>query len=86
MENGSVTESKIIQGNHSRAHNTLCMLHFQVGDYFGELALITGDPRAASVQAKGDCKLAVLDRKSFKRLLGSVEALLKKRAQEYKRA
>ena len=60
-------------------------VHIQVGDYFGELALLTGEPRAASVIAKGYCKVATLDRRSFKRLLGSVEEILKRKAQEYKK-
>lgn len=57
----------------------------QVGDYFGELALITGEPRAANVIASGTCKVACLDRKSFKRLMGSVQDILSKKASEYRK-
>lgn len=40
------------------------------GKYFGELALLTKHPRAASVYAVDRTKLAVLDVGSFERLLG----------------
>lgn len=51
------------------------------GDFFGELALLNDRPRAASVVAKTDCKVARLGRDGFKRLLGPVESTL--RQQEY---
>jgi len=50
-------------------------LNYKDGDYFGELALINDEPRAATVKAVKGCKLLSLDSKSFKRLLGSVEEL-----------
>ncbi|KAL8580945.1 hypothetical protein ACOMHN_017512 [Nucella lapillus] len=39
------------------------------GGSFGELALIYGTPRAATVKAKGDCKLWGIDRDSYRRIL-----------------
>lgn len=54
---------------------------YKRGDYFGELALLNDKPRAASVVAKGDCKVAKLGRDGFKRLLGPVESTM--RQQEY---
>merc|ERR1719401_418056 len=58
------------------------VMDFAVGDYFGELALITNQPRAATVVAKGACKLLSLDSGSFKRLL-NVNDLLE-RSTKYK--
>jgi cAMP-dependent protein kinase regulator len=49
-------------------------LTYKAGDYFGELALMKDQPRAATVTSKG-CKALSLDRKSFKRLLGGVDQL-----------
>nr|XP_039250832.1 cAMP-dependent protein kinase type II regulatory subunit-like isoform X1 [Styela clava] len=46
------------------------------GAYFGELALLQNQPRAASAFADGDCKCAVLDVQSFERLLGPCKELL----------
>lgn len=51
------------------------------GDFFGELALLDDKPRAASIVAKGDVKVAKLGRDGFKRLLGPVEGIM--RREEY---
>ena len=56
---------------------------YRAGDYFGELALIKGDPRAANILAKTNLKLVSLDRGSFKRLLGPLEEILKRNAEKY---
>jgi len=45
------------------------VMAYGVGDYFGELALIRNQPRAASVIARGNAKLLSIDSRSFKRLL-----------------
>ena len=47
-------------------------------DYFGELALLFDQPRAATVSAVGPVRLVWLDRGSFKKLLGPCEDLLKR--------
>jgi len=49
------------------------------GDYFGELALLDDKPRAASVMAKTDVKVARLGRDGFKRLLGPVEQIMRRK-------
>jgi cAMP-dependent protein kinase regulator len=52
-------------------------MELKTGDYFGELALLSGDPRAASVTAVSDnVKLLCLDRKAFSRLLGPLREML----------
>lgn len=49
------------------------------GDYFGELALLTDKPRAASVYATAEATCVVyMDRDCFKRLMGSAETLMRK--------
>ena len=52
-------------------------------DYFGELALLKGEPRAASIIADTDCKLLSLDRMAFKRLLGPLEKILQRNSENY---
>ena len=52
------------------------------GSFFGELALLNDDKRQASVKATSDSvECLTIDRKSFKRLLGPLEEILK--GQEY---
>ena len=52
--------------------------HYTRGDFFGELALLDDKPRAASVVAKTDVKVAKLGRDGFKRLLGPVESIMRR--------
>ncbi|EXJ94580.1 cAMP-dependent protein kinase regulator [Capronia coronata CBS 617.96] len=54
---------------------------YKRGDFFGELALLDDKPRAASVVAKTNVKVARLGRDGFKRLLGPVESIM--RREEY---
>lgn len=51
------------------------VMEYESGDYFGELALLQGQPRAASIVAKGPTSLLKLDSRSFKRLLNVSELL-----------
>jgi len=53
------------------------------GGYFGELALLTKKPRAATVVAVGPVKTAFLDVEAFERLLGPCMELMKRNAQQY---
>lgn len=53
------------------------------GGYFGELALVTHRPRAASAYAEGDIKLAFLDVEAFERLLGPCMQLMKRNINDY---
>lgn len=53
------------------------------GQYFGELALVTHKPRAASVYAQGYTKCAVLDIRAFERLLGPCMDILKRNINDY---
>lgn len=51
--------------------------------YFGELALIKNEPRAANIIAETDCEILSLDRRSFKRLLGPIENILRRNSNDY---
>lgn len=52
-------------------------------DYFGELALLKDEPRAANIVAVTDLKVVWIDRASFKRLLGPLEDILKRNTERY---
>ena len=56
---------------------------YKSGDYFGELALLKGEPRAASIVADTNCKCISLDRMAFKRLLGPLEDILQRNSESY---
>ena len=56
---------------------------YEKGGFFGELALLKNEPRAANVYAETDCKLLYLDRMAFKRLLGPLENLLQRNSETY---
>lgn len=53
------------------------------GAYFGELALLTDAPRAATITAVSKTKCLLLDRGAFKRLLGPLGELLKRNMDLY---
>ena len=56
------------------------------GGYFGELSLLRGEPRAATVRAATRCELLALPRQDFEALLGPAKALLAAGASSYGRA
>ncbi|XP_037961750.1 cAMP-dependent protein kinase type II regulatory subunit isoform X2 [Plutella xylostella] len=53
------------------------------GAYFGELALVTHKPRAASAYAVGPVKVAFLDVETFERLLGPCMEIMKRNIDDY---
>uniref|UniRef100_A0A3Q3BHN8 cAMP-dependent protein kinase type II-alpha regulatory subunit n=1 Tax=Kryptolebias marmoratus TaxID=37003 RepID=A0A3Q3BHN8_KRYMA len=54
------------------------------GQYFGELALVTNKPRAASAYAVGSTKCLVIDIQAFERLLGPCMDIMKRNISQYK--
>ncbi|CAK9009088.1 cAMP-dependent protein kinase regulatory subunit (PKA regulatory subunit) [Durusdinium trenchii] len=59
------------------------VLRLAHGDYFGELALLNNDLRAATVTASSTCRCLALSRRTFDRLLGPLEDILRRNATEY---
>ena len=59
------------------------VMAYQPGDYFGERALLKGEPRAANIIAKTNCKLVSLDRDSFVRLMGPLEKIMRRNISAY---
>jgi cAMP-dependent protein kinase regulator len=78
IEKGNVVCTKNLDGKQSDVSDKL-----GPGDYFGELSLIHNQTRAATVQACGDVKCLVLDRATFKRLLGPLETILAQNQELY---
>ncbi len=45
----------------------IVLAHLQKGDFFGEIAVLTGEERSANVVAMDDCELLVLSQEDFER-------------------
>jgi cAMP-dependent protein kinase regulator len=73
----------IAEKTNSKTGQLVNVKTYSKGDFFGELALIRNEPRAASIRTTTDCKLLTLDRMSFKRLLGPIETILKRNSDNY---
>uniref|UniRef100_A0A0A9ZB68 cAMP-dependent protein kinase type II regulatory subunit n=1 Tax=Lygus hesperus TaxID=30085 RepID=A0A0A9ZB68_LYGHE len=78
VENGQVQISMLGDNNKEVPIKTVGK-----GDYFGELALVTHRPRAASVYANGPVKVAFLDVEAFERLLGPCMEIMKRNIDDY---
>lgn len=60
----------IEEGNAKAIKDGQTVLEYKENEYFGELALLNDEPRAASIVAVGNLKVAWIDQFAFKRLLG----------------
>ncbi|XP_055336043.1 cAMP-dependent protein kinase type II regulatory subunit-like isoform X2 [Paramacrobiotus metropolitanus] len=82
VESGEVVLKKMVDGETKELGRT------GPGGYFGERALITNQPRAATVFASGthyETKLAFLDKEAFERLLGPCIDIMKRNEARYQK-
>ena len=61
------------------------VLKVDEGGYFGEIALLTDQPRKANVYAVTDVKLLSTDRATFKRVMGPLNDILSRNMEQYKK-
>jgi len=73
-------EAEVFQ-NHASGMEQIATLH--KSDYFGEVALLTNRPRAATVIAVNSLKCVGLDRERFNRVLGPCEDILRRNMENY---
>eukprot|EP01132_Coremiostelium_polycephalum_P002559 gene2559-3169_t len=80
---GEVCVSQVIaqEGGGPEIVQEVARLHSS--DYFGEVALLTDRPRAATVTAIGQTKCVEMDRQRFIRLLGPCEDILRRNMETY---
>ena len=75
-----ITDGKVKITLSSDDGKEIVIRHFNKGDFFGELALLTNDSRSANVVAMTDCTLLVLPEEAFKQHIeganGFTKALL----------
>ncbi|RHZ75674.1 hypothetical protein Glove_212g32 [Diversispora epigaea] len=78
LEQGQVSVSRIDENSIEQNYPNL-----QVGDYFGELALLNDQPRQATVVARGPVRVAALNRDAFVRVLGPLKEIFHRNALMY---
>ena len=79
LDDGKAHAEKLFEGT-KKAEK---VKDYEAGGFFGELALLKNEPRAASIIADTNCKCLSLDRMAFKRLLGPLEKILQRNSQNY---
>eukprot|EP00747_Dinoflagellata_sp_TGD_P103114 gnl/TRDRNA2_/TRDRNA2_168865_c1_seq2.p1 gnl/TRDRNA2_/TRDRNA2_168865_c1~~gnl/TRDRNA2_/TRDRNA2_168865_c1_seq2.p1 ORF type:complete len:426 (+),score=121.02 gnl/TRDRNA2_/TRDRNA2_168865_c1_seq2:73-1350(+) len=78
IEEGNLYASKTFPGEGARR-----VMDYKPGDYFGELALLKNQPRAASVIVESaEAKVLALSRNSFTKMLGPLQDILGKKAEQ----
>ncbi|XP_068132379.1 cAMP-dependent protein kinase type II-beta regulatory subunit [Hyperolius riggenbachi] len=84
VESGEV---KITMKSKSKAdsedNEAVEIARYSRGQYFGELALVTNKPRAASAYAVGSVKCLAMDVQAFERLLGPCMEIMKRNIANY---
>jgi cAMP-dependent protein kinase regulator len=78
VEDGEVEITMVGKDNVEKKLTTI-----RKGGYFGELALVTHKPRAATAKANGPVKVAFLDVHAFERLLGPCMVVMQRNIKDY---
>ena len=72
----------LFEGN---CHSPQVLKDFEQFDYFGDAPWFKCEPRNYSVKADSDCTIFIISRKEFKRLIDSLENILKRKPEVYQK-
>jgi len=79
VEEGSLVALKSENGGEEKE-----VMQYSAGDYFGELAMLKDQPRAASVKVTSDtAKVLCMQRKRFKTMLGPLQDIMQQNSNNY---
>merc|ERR1712110_1327919 len=79
VEDGALYANKKLPGGDEKR-----VMNYKSGDYFGELALLKNQPRAASIIVESEtAKVLCMSRTSFTKMLGPLQHLLAAKADVY---
>jgi cAMP-dependent protein kinase regulator len=79
-----IIEGKAVVNKKNEAGEVSKVNELGPADYFGEIALLNKEGRAATVTASGPVKAAKMDRERFERVLGPCEDILRRNMENYK--
>jgi len=86
VENGTVRcikEPDVLPNGSTAPGEAVEAIRLGPGDYFGELALLTNKPRAATVTSVGHTKCLRITKKHFDQVMGPCEQILKRNTRTY---
>ena len=78
VRDGRAEVTRIVDGT----TESVSIAHLGNGDYFGEGALLEDEPRSANIIARGQVQCFSLDRSDFVKLLGPLQDIMKRKADE----
>ena len=73
-----ITEGEVTVGVEASEKEHVQLRRLQVGEYFGEMSLMTGEPRSATVTATTETRVFEVTRTSFREILEQQPGLLEK--------
>jgi cAMP-dependent protein kinase regulator len=80
LAEGRAVATKLLDGDKQAPVQVMA---YDAGGFFGELALLRNEARAANIVAETNCKCVYIDKASFNRLLGPCEDILKRNQSNY---
>ena len=80
-----ITSGEVVVGVRPPEKERVQLSRLQVGDYFGEMSLMTGEPRSATVTAMVETRVFEVTRTAFREILEQQPGLLEKLGETIRR-